>query len=84
VLWSGGKRVVDEVEGKAKDLGLGDNIFNAFSVVKVEGKYLATLKEALDTPGALPLRAFLKYEGAPSLATGDKAREGFGRDLLDI
>ena len=65
--------MVDEIELKAEGLGLLSDVFYTLSVVKVQGKHLATFKEGFDAPWTFPLGAFLEDEGGPGLATGYKA-----------
>ena len=76
--------MVDEIELKAEGIGLILDLFYTLSVVKVQGKHLATFKEGFDAPWTFPLGAFLEDEGGPGLATGYKAGQGLWSYLLNI
>ena len=67
MLWHRRKRMVHEIEAKAEGQRLLCDLFDALSIVKIQGKHLATLKESLYTPGPFPLRALVKHERAPGL-----------------
>jgi hypothetical protein len=59
------------------------DLLSGFSVVKVDSKDLATLKESFYTTRTFPIRTDIEHKGTPGLTTGDESGQGLWCYLID-